>query len=100
MSIEIDEKTGERRALSVSSESNDIDSADLSAVRAMVWDKLVRIAAVAPPNASLLPILRELMDRIEGKPAQSVHLDATVKTISVNAIISFADEPITIEHKT
>lgn len=69
-----------------------IDATDVGAVRAMVWDKLVRIAAVAPPNASLLPILRELMDRIEGKPAQSVHLDATVKTVTVNATIKFADE--------
>lgn len=69
-----------------------IDATDVGAVRAMVWDKLVRIAAVAPPNASLLPILRELMDRIEGKPAQSVHLDATIKTVTVNATIKFADE--------
>lgn len=74
-------------------EALSIDPTDVVAVRAMVWDKLVRIAAVAPPNAALLPILRELMDRIEGKPAQSVHLDATIKQVTVNATIKFADVP-------
>ena len=47
-----------------------IDTTDVEAVKAMVWDKLVAIASVLPPNAAALPVLRELLDRIEGKPMQ------------------------------
>lgn len=42
----------------------------------------------------------ELMDRLDGRPSQSVHLDATIKNITVNATISFADQPMVIEHDT
>lgn len=47
-----------------------IDPTDAEAVKAMVWDKLVAMASVMPANASALPVLRELLDRIEGKPMQ------------------------------
>lgn len=40
----------------------------------------------------------ELMDRLDGKPAQSVQLDATVRAVTVNATIRFADDKI-IEHE-
>lgn len=75
-----------------------IDPTDVKAVRAMVWDKLVAIASVMPPNDKALPILREIMDRIDGKPSQSVQVDAVVRQVLVNATIRFADEPVTIEH--
>lgn len=43
----------------------------------------------------------ELMDRLDGKPGQSVTLDANIRTVTVNATIRFADEPhMVIEHDT
>jgi hypothetical protein len=58
-----------------------VDPSDLIAVKAMVWDKLVAIAAVMPANEKGLPILREIMDRIDGKAVakQETKILAAVK---------------------
>lgn len=45
-----------------------------------------------PEILKALPTLNAAMDREFGKPGQSFQLDATVKTISVNATIHFADD--------
>lgn len=66
--------------------SEPIDPTDDIAVKAMVWDKLVAIASAMPPNASALPILRELLDRIEGKPMQ--------RTQNLNAQVPVKNEII------
>lgn len=42
----------------------------------------------------------ELMDRLDGKPAQAMTLDATMRTITVNATISFAEPHMVIEGNT
>lgn len=43
-------------------------------------------------GALLLAVIRESKDRIEGKPAQTLQVDATLRQITVNATIKFADE--------
>lgn len=56
----------------------EVDAANTEAVRSMVWDKLVAIAATLPATAQALPVLREIMDRLEGKPMQRIKQDTTV----------------------
>ena len=55
-----------------------IDVNDIEAVKAMVWEKLVTIAHTMPACDKALPILREIMDRIDGKPVQKVKQDTTI----------------------
>ncbi len=43
--------------------------------------------------AKALPALNGWADRRKGKPGQSVTLDATIKSVTVNATIKFADVP-------
>ena len=38
-------------------------------------------------------IVNALLDRVDGKPAQSVQLDATVRKVTVNATISYIMPP-------
>ena len=62
-----------------------VDPSDINAVKAMVWDKLVTIASTMPANGQALPVLRELMDRMEGRPVQRT--DSRVLTQSKGEII-------------
>lgn len=41
----------------------------------------------------------EVKDRLDGKPAQSMQIDGTMRSISVNATIRFADEPLVIDNE-
>ena len=63
----------------------EVDPTDLAAVKAMTWGKLVETMANMPPGASCLPIGRELLDRMEGRPVQRT--DARVLTKSEGEII-------------
>lgn len=67
------------------------------------------LQAIDPKNQPELTrkLCAELMDRLDGKPAQSVQVDATVRQVIVNATIRFADDPEldaeysnTIEHQS
>lgn len=96
----LDKSTGQLKRVALddsAAEQAEIDPTDLAAVKAMVWSKLVQIAAVMPANAQGLPILREIMDRLDGKPAQMVQIDATMRHVTVNANIRFADQPMVID---
>lgn len=83
-------------------QSSEIDPTDVKAVREMVWSKLVAIAATMPPNGQALPILREIMDRLEGKPAQTVAMtvkDESLDKVSTEKLLRLAsmlDEPLVI----
>lgn len=77
-------------------ETPQIDPTDLNAVRAATWAWLVKTLSVMPPGAAGLPIAREIIDRLDGKAAQRVHVDATLRHVTVNATIRFADDPLSI----
>lgn len=72
----------------------EIDPTDSEAVKAMVWDKLVAIASTIAPNAQALPILREIMDRIEGKPVSRTDIHAKVLSANVDTDKVIADRMI------
>lgn len=59
------------------------------------------LQAIDPTNQPALTqkLSAEVLDRLDGKPGQSVTLDANIRTVTVNAIIRFADQPIVIEHE-
>ena len=61
------------------------DYNDYNAVKAMTWQKLVDTLAAMPPGASVLPLAREIMDRIDGRPVQRT--DARVLTQSKGEIV-------------
>ena len=60
---------------------------------------LQAVDAVLQPELTR-KLCAELMDRLDGKPAQAMTLDATMRTISVNATISFADQHMVIDGNT
>lgn len=69
----------------------EIDPTDLKAVKAMVWSKLVQTAAVMPANDKCLPILREIMDRLDGKPRQQIDTTLTGTMQTTIQIVRFSD---------
>lgn len=71
-----------------------------SLAREKLSEALQAIDAVAQPELTR-KLCAEVKDRLDGKPAQAVTLDATVRQVIVNATISFADVPqhMVIEHE-
>ncbi len=67
----------------------DIDNPE--ELRKLAKSKLVEIIQNSAINVSLVAAIRELLDRVDGKPAQSINLDAEVRQVTVNAMISFAE---------
>lgn len=64
-------------------------------LRKLAREKLSEaLQAVSPSTQPELTrkLCAELMDRLDGKPGQSVTLDANIRTVTVNATIRFADE--------
>lgn len=57
----------------------DIDINDADALRKLAKGALVEIVQTAPRNISLVGAIRELLDRVDGKPAQSQTIDMNVK---------------------
>lgn len=56
-----------------------VDINDPVALRALAKGKLVEIIRTAPVNVSLVTAIRELLDRVEGKPLQSIMQDVIVR---------------------
>lgn len=78
----------------------DMDNAGL---RKLAREKLsMALQTISPEDQPEMTrkLCAELMDRLDGKPAQSVNIDATVRQITVNATIRFADQPVVIEHES
>lgn len=48
-----------------------IDWTDKVALRNLALERLVEILQTSPRNVSLIPAIRELLDRVDGKPAGS-----------------------------
>lgn len=79
-------KAPQQRQQSIAPPSTQIDPTDLQAVKTMVWRKLVETAAIMPPSDKCLPILRELLDRIDGKSMQRVQTASVVTTVDMVAL--------------
>lgn len=75
-----------------------IDTTDKEQVRKLLTDELWLIVGKNRGSISAIAAIREIWDRMDGKPAQSVQLDATVKTITVNASIEFIKPQLTIDN--
>lgn len=77
--------------------ASQIDITDTEALKAMARAKLVAIVQTAPNTMQALPAIRELLDRLEGKPAQSVavtgHVDHVIQ------VVRFSDLPVDVTHK-
>lgn len=67
--------------------------------REKLSEALQAIDAVQQPELTR-KLCAEVKDRLDGKPAQSLQLDANVNMVTVNATIRFADQPMVIEHKS
>lgn len=59
--------------------TEDIDLNDADALRKLAKGALVEIVQKAPRNISLVGAIRELLDRVDGKPAQSQAIELKVK---------------------
>jgi hypothetical protein len=78
-----------------------VDINDPDALRTLAKGKLVAILQTAPVNVSLVAAIRELLDRIDGKPIQTQVTEhkGTVATINYTATDRFFEEiGLTIEH--
>ena len=58
-------------------------------LRSLAKNKLIEITTKQPANVSLVAAIRELLDRIDGKPAQAVTMNANVNVVTVNAQVRF-----------
>lgn len=67
----------------------DVDINDSDALRSLAKGKLVEILQTAPVNISLVAAIKELLDRVDGKPGQAITVDANLKVVTVNANINF-----------
>lgn len=71
----------------------DMDDAQLRKLsREKLSEALQAIDPVQQPGMTKA-LCAEMKDRLDGKAAQSVQLDATVRQVIVNATIKFADAP-------
>lgn len=66
-----------------------IDITNKDALRTMALNTLVEVIQANPKSLAVIPAIRELLDRIDGKPGQAVTLDANINQVTVNASISF-----------
>jgi hypothetical protein len=73
----------------------DIDLSDKDALRKLATEKLVRVIAKSPDTIACVPAIRELLDRIDGKPGQAITMESTVNntlTISIDDRRRYAAE--------
>lgn len=79
-----------------------IDIDDKDALRELTLKTLVEIIQSSPKSTALVPALKELMDRIDGKAAQSIAMtvkDVGLDKVSTDKLIRLAamlDDPIVI----
>lgn len=74
----------------------DIDINDPAALRTLAKSVLVEIVQTAPRNVSLVAAIKELLDRVDGKPMQSINQNVT-GGLTVQ-IVRFGEGPL-IEQK-
>ena len=75
--------------MAVTSEVVAIDTSDKEKLKKLCMDELAALLVKHKGNLSVLPVIREIMDREWGKPGQQVTVDANVNVVTVNANVSF-----------
>lgn len=79
-----------------------IDVADHAALRNLAKERLIEIIQHSPANTSLVPAIRELLDRIDGKAPQSIALDVKdtrMDRMPIERLLKLAamlDEPVVL----
>ncbi len=71
--------------------ASELDDKDF--LRKMCTEELAAIVRNNNGDIKGVPAINALWDRIDGKPGQSVTLDATVRQITVNASVKFVNLP-------
>lgn len=81
----------------------EVDITDIAALEALAMSELVAIVQTAPRGISKIPAVKELLDRVKGKAAQSINMRVDDNTlankISISELIALAKllpEPIAI----
>ena len=69
-----------------------IDWRDDEALKRLSRMKLARIVASCPATPASLPVIRELLDRLEGKPTQRI--DQTIKMTSKHVVVELSTDDI------
>lgn len=70
-------------------------------LRKLARDKLVTIITTGVANVGLLPAIRELLDRLDGKPAQAMQITGQMNVVQVNAQVRFVQpqgDKLIIDH--
>ena len=84
-----DEIYGEKALVETS--TPELDLSDKDALRALALGKLTKIVQTCPNAITSIPAIRELLDRIDGKPGQAMTLDANINHVTIDCQISFTD---------
>ncbi len=90
----IDKQTGElkRVAIGAISDETKIDITDKDALRKLALKTLVSVIQANPTALAVVPALKELFDRVDGKAPQQITLDGQIRKVTVNCHIRFTDE--------
>ena len=68
--------------------ANSIDLTDKDALRSLALSKLVAVIQSSPASVALVPAIKELLDRIDGKAPQSI-----MQTSQINVTSNVASMP-------
>jgi hypothetical protein len=74
------------------SENAAIDITDKAQLRNLAIKTLVSVIQANPTSLYVVPALKELFDRVDGKASQQINIDQEVRHVHVTANITFADE--------
>ncbi len=69
-----------------------IDITDKDALRQLAINTLVSVIQANPTALAVVPALKELFDRVDGKAPQQITLDGEIRKVTVNCHIRFTDE--------
>lgn len=78
---------GNKQAPQPATKRIDITSKD--ELRTLALETLVGVIQANPKSLQVIPALKELLDRVEGKAPQAMTIDATMNVVTVNANVSF-----------
>ena len=99
----LDKTTGQLKRVAIGTQSPakaslSIDITDKVALRDLAMKELVAIVQANAGDIKGIAAVRELFDRSEGKAAQNITVDATLRQITVNASIEFIQPHLTIDN--
>lgn len=90
------------KALETAITSNElkIDITDKDSLRKLAIKTLVSVIQANPTSLAVVPALKELFDRVDGKAPQQITLDGEIRKVTVNCNIRFTDElPLGVDNR-